>query len=150
MTSGTGKVDFIGVSWRLVEWTALCTLYLRACESRVPNSVLGDRAAADAVERIDYDWDRIRRATRPWGNQFLVALRAMMFDAWTAGFLNRHSDAVVLHLGYGLDSRAVRVASPPEVRWFDVDKPDLIALWRRLYDDTEGYRMVGIPVTDPG
>lgn len=150
MTSRTSKVDFSGVGWRSVEWTALCVLYLRACESRIPDSILDDHFAAEAVERIDYDWNRIRRVTWPWSNQFLVALRAIKFDAWTADFLSRHSDAVVLHLGCGLDSRAFRVARRPEVRWFDVDVPEQIALRRRLYDDADGYRMIGLSVTDSG
>jgi methyltransferase (TIGR00027 family) len=150
MTSRTSKVDFTAVGWRSVEWTALCTLFLRAYESRLPDSMLGDHFAAEAVQRIDYDWNRMRRDARPWSSQFLVALRATKFDAWTADFLSRHADAVVLHLGCGLDSRAWRVAPPPGVQWFDVDVPELIALRRRLYDDTEGYRMIGARVTDPG
>jgi len=149
MTSRAGKVDFTGVGWRSVEWTALCALYLRACESRVPDSILGDHFAAEAVQRIDYDFDRIRRSTDP-SDQFLVALHAMKFDAWTTDFLNRHPDAVVLHLGCGLDSRAFRLMRPPGVQWFDIDLPKLIALRRKLYDDADGYRMIGMSVTDPG
>lgn len=150
MTSGTSKVDFTGVRWGSVEWTALSTLYLRAYESRLSDSMLGDYFATEAVERIDYDWKRMHRAARPWTSQFLVALRATKFDARTADFLSRHPNAVVLHLGCGLDSRALRVAPPPGVQWFDVDIPELIALRRRLCDDTEGYRMIGARVTDPG
>ncbi|HZA10278.1 class I SAM-dependent methyltransferase [Mycobacterium sp.] len=150
MTSRTGKLDFTAVGWRSVEWTALCTLYLRACESRLCDPMLGDHFAAEAVERIDYDWHRMHRAALPWTTQFRVALRARQFDAWTTDFVSRHPDAVVLHLGCGLDSRALRVAPPPEVQWFDVDVPELIALRRRLCDGTDGYRMIGARVIDPG
>lgn len=121
---------------------------MRACESRVPESILGDHAAAEAVQRIDYDFNRIRRSTHP-SDQFLVALRAAKFDASTTDFLDRHPDAVVLHLGCGLDSRAFRLVRPPEVQWFDIDMPKLIALRRKLYDDADGYQMIGMSVTDP-
>lgn len=38
----------------------------------------------------------------------------------------------------------------PGVSWFDVDVPEVIALSRRLYDDRNGYTMIGSSVTDPG
>jgi O-methyltransferase involved in polyketide biosynthesis len=87
---------------------------------------------------------------RPWGNQFLVALRAKQLDVWAADFLQRHSDAVVLHLGCGLDSRVFRLELPDYVQWFDVDVPQVIELRRKLYDEREGYTMIGSSVTDAG
>jgi len=146
----TAKVDFSSVGWRSVEWTNLVTLYLRAYESRSPRPILGDRAAADAVDRINYDFKRIHRAAQPWGNQFLVALRAKKLDVWTADFMHRHPDAVVLHLGCGLDTRAFRINPPPTVLWFDLDQPGVIELRRKLYDETDAHRMIGSSVTDPG
>jgi methyltransferase (TIGR00027 family) len=147
MTSG--KVDFSSVEWGSVQWTNLVTLYLRAHESRSRQSVLGDNAAAAAVDRIDYDFKRMRRMSMPAVNQYMVALRAKQLDDWCADYLAAHPDAVVLHLGCGLDGRAFRVAPPPSVDWFDVDQPAVIDLRRRLYDDTEHHRMIGSSVTDP-
>jgi O-methyltransferase involved in polyketide biosynthesis len=144
------KVDFSSVGWRSVEWTNLVTLYLRACESRSPRPILGDRAAAEAVYRIDYDFNRISRAAQPWANQFLVALRARKLDDWAADFLRRHPTAVVLHLGCGLDTRALRINPPSTVQWFDLDQPGVIELRRKLYDETDAYHMIGSSVTDPG
>ena len=105
-----GKVDFTGVRWGSVEWTNLCMLYLRACESRLAQPILGDHFAAQDVARIDYDFRRIHRRVRPAINQFRVALRGAQLDAWTTDYLNGHPDAVVLHLGCGLHSRAFRMA----------------------------------------
>lgn len=143
------KVDFSSVGWGTVEWTNLVTLYLRAYESRSRHPVLGDHTAAEAVDRIDYDFKRIHRTSLPAGNQYLVALRAKQLDDWCVDFIARHPDAVVLHLGCGLDGRAFRLARAPSVLWFDVDRPTVIELRRRLYDDTDGYRMIGSSVTDP-
>ena len=142
------KVDFSSVRWGSVEWTNLVTLYLRAYESRSRWPILGDHIAAGAVDRIDYDFKRIRRTSFPASNQYLVALRAKQLDDWCADFLARHPDAVVLHLGCGLDGRGFRLAPPPSVLWFDLDQPAVIELRRRLYDDTDSYRMIGSSVTD--
>ena len=144
-----GKVDFTGVRWGSVEWTMLCMLYLRACESRLAHPILGDHFAAQDVARIDYDFRRIHRWVRPATNQFRVAFRGAQIDDWITDYLNGHPDAVVLHLGCGLNSRAFRMAAPG-VRWFDVDLPQIIALRRQLYYESETYRMVGSSVTDPG
>ncbi|MGA8545842.1 MAG: class I SAM-dependent methyltransferase [Mycobacterium sp.] len=150
MTDQSSKLDFSGVRWGSVEWTNLCTLYLRAYESRLERPVLGDRAASEAVDRIDYDFARMHRTAQPWANQFLVALRAKQLDIWAGDFLRRNPDAVVLHLGCGLDSRAFRLDVPSGVSWFDVDVPGVIALRRQLYTDRTGYTMIGASVTEPG
>ncbi|MEB4211492.1 class I SAM-dependent methyltransferase [Mycobacterium sp. 94-17] len=146
--SAMDTIDFSSVRWGSVEWTNLVTLYLRAHESRTRHPILGDRAAADAVDRIAYDFSRIRRSSWPAVNQYLVALRARKLDDWCAGFLTHHPDAVVLHLGCGLDGRAFRLAVPPTVSWFDVDQPSVIGLRSRLYEKTEAYRMIGSSVTE--
>jgi methyltransferase (TIGR00027 family) len=144
----TDKVDFNDVAWGSVEWTNLCTLYLRAYESGSPAPILDDKAAAEAVDRIEYDWARMRRAMHPGSNQYMVTMRAKQLDDWSADFLRRHPDAVVLHLGCGMDTRAFRLHPPDTVRWFDVDQPEVISLRRKLYDDRDGYRMIGSSVTD--
>jgi methyltransferase (TIGR00027 family) len=143
----TEKVDFTDIPWRSVQWTMLVTLYLRAYESRSRQSIIADHAAAEAVDRIDYDFDRMERTLRPASNQYIVALRVRQFDDWTKDFLRRHPDAVVLHLGCGLDSRAFRLDLPAGVTWYDVDVPQVIELRRRLYAETERYHMIGSSVT---
>ena len=130
------KVDFSSVEWGSVEWTNLVTLYLRAHESRSPRPILGDHAAAEVVDRSDYDFKRMQRTMVPASNQYLVALRAKQLDDWCADFLHRHPDAVALRLGCGLDGRVFRLAPPPSVLWVDLDQPEVIELRRTLYDDT--------------
>ena len=144
------KVDFTGIQWGSVEWTMLCMLYLRAYESRSPRSILGDDFAARDVARIDYDFERLHRRVRPSTNQYGVALRGSQIDAWITGYLTGHPDAVVLQLGCGLHSRAVRMTAAAGVRWFDVDLPQIITLRSQLYSETGTYRMIRSSVTDPG
>jgi methyltransferase (TIGR00027 family) len=138
MTSG--KVDFTGV-----QSTMLVTLFLRAVDHAGTESILGDRFAAEAVERIEYDWTTIDKPNIR-RNAFVVALRAKQFDDWAAEFL--HPEATVLQLACGLDSRPFRLDLPAGVRWIDVDLPDVVALRRKLYHETADYRMVAASVTD--
>ncbi|GII86091.1 O-methyltransferase-like protein [Sphaerisporangium siamense] len=148
--AGEEKLDVAGLLDGEVTWTLLGTLYLRAWESRAPRSILSDHYAAEALARIDHDFSAFERRLRPRSNQYLVALRARGLDDWGAAFLARHPDATVLQLGCGLDSRMLRLAPPPGVRWFDLDMPDVIAVRRRLYPEHDGYRLIAASVTDSG
>ena len=103
----------------------LGTLYGRALESRSADPILRDAHAERVVGLIDYDF---RRLGVNRNVVLSIALRARQFDTWTSAFLTHHADAVVLHLGCGLDSRIYRVDPPPTVDWFDVDYPDVIDL----------------------
>jgi O-methyltransferase involved in polyketide biosynthesis len=126
--------------------TMLATLYGRALDSRARRSILHDRAAADAVRRVDYDFRRTgMTATTAAG----VALRGKQLDDWTRAFLADHPEATVLHLACGLDTRVQRLDPPPSVRWVDVDHPEVIELRERLLPAPPGdYRMIGSSVTD--
>ncbi|MGW0208582.1 class I SAM-dependent methyltransferase [Streptomyces sp. NPDC003233] len=127
-----------------VHETLLATLQARAMDNRQPEPVLGDATAEDLLRRIDYDFSRIRTATK---DVRIVTYRARKLDEWTSEFLSVHSDAMVLHLACGLDSRAFRLKVPPGVQWIDVDVPDVIELRKRLYPNRDRYRMIGASVT---
>lgn len=137
----TEKVDFTDV-----KWTMLVTLYHRAMDSRTKNSILHDSAADRAMHRIDYNGGLMVRMAG--GDRYTVVLRAKQLDEWATDFLTRHPDATVLQLGCGLDSRAFRLEVPPDVRWFDVDFPDVIELRRKLYPEPDNYRMIPSSVTE--
>ena len=125
--------------------TMLATLYGRALDNRRTDPVLGDQAADDAVARIDYDFTKL--GMNP-DLAMAVVLRAKPMDAWAAEFLRAHPDAVVVHLGCGMDSRVFRLDPPPTVTWFDVDYPEVIALRQKIYPSRPGYHQIGTSVTD--
>jgi O-methyltransferase involved in polyketide biosynthesis len=126
--------------------TLLMTLYGKALESRLPHSLLQDRFADEAVRRIDYDFSRLKVD----GNLGLgFAIRAKTLDVRVADFLARYPDAIVLHLGCGLDTRIFRVDPPQGVDWFDVDYPEVIELRRRLYPYRDNYHLVASSVIEP-
>lgn len=127
--------------------TLLITLYAKAGESRLPDSLLHDSFAAEAVCRIDYDFSKLQVRR---DDMIGIAMRAHILDEWTRAFIAGYPNATVLHLGCGLDSRVFRLDPPAGIRWFDVDYPEVIALRRRLYPERAGYTMIGSSVTEPG
>lgn len=138
---GTERIALTGA-----KETLLITLAAKARESRLSDTLLHDDWAARAMGRIAYDFSKLNIDL---DLAIGLALRAHVLDGWARNFLARHPGATVLHLGCGLDSRVFRLDPPPEVRWFDVDYPEVVALRRRLYPAREGYTLVGAPVTDP-
>ena len=52
-----------------------------------------------------------------------MAIRAAAIDRLVAGFLERNPGALVVHMGCGLDSRALRVKGAS--MWVDVDRQRL-------------------------
>jgi methyltransferase (TIGR00027 family) len=124
----------------------LATLYAKALDADAPRSILGDKYAKAAVARIDYDWDKTTINARRAPS---VAIRTAHFDNWTRQFLAAHEQAVVLHVGCGLDARVYRLDPPPGVLWYDVDYPDVIRLREQVYPGRENYRLVSSSVTDP-
>lgn len=68
-----------------------------------------------------------------------MGMRSAVFDHWLRQQLT--PNAVVLHLGCGLDSRCNRVKC--ENLWFDVDFPAVIQERRKHFPESDTYHMVG-------
>lgn len=126
--------------------TMLATLYAKALDADAPNSILSDHYAKAAVDRIEYDWAATTIDARRAPS---VAVRTAHFDNWARQFLAVHPEAVVLHVGCGLDSRVYRLDPGPGVRWYDIDYPDVISLRERVYPQRANCRMLAASVTEP-
>ena len=122
--------------------TLLITLYSKTFGS--PPGWFSDPAAWKIVEAIDYDFSKLKVKT---GTRLTVCLRAMKIDREIRTFLQAAPDGVVLHLGCGLDTRFDRVDNG-RVRWYDLDLPEAIELRRKLFNESERYRMIASSVTD--
>ena len=126
-----------------LEDSLFLTLCCRALDNRSPHPILGDTTADEIVRMLDYDYGRLRIDTNLRLN---VALRAKKMDEVASGFLARHPDAVGLDLGAGLDTRAVRLAPPSTVDWYDVDFPSVAAARERLIAARPHAHVVGADV----
>lgn len=77
-----------------------------------------------------------------------MAMRARVFDDWTDSMLQRSNDAVVLHIGCGLDSRHLRVKTPCS-EWVDCDLPDVIEIRKKYFRENETYHMRALDASRP-
>jgi O-methyltransferase involved in polyketide biosynthesis len=123
-----------------VSETLLITLYTRAKESQRPDAMLKDDKAVEMVKRINYDFSRARVQTH---DEVAIIMRMREFDRFTREFLVRNPDAVIVHIGCGLDTRFERVDNG-RVEWYDLDLPHVIKLRRELMGDETGrYHLLG-------
>jgi len=111
-----------------VSETLLITLYARARESQRPDAMIRDDLAVKMVSQINRDFSHLRLQGH---DEVALILRMNKFDSHVRDFLDRNLDAVVVHIGCGLDTRFERVDNG-QVEWFDLDLPQVIELRQRL------------------
>jgi O-methyltransferase involved in polyketide biosynthesis len=128
-----------------VRATALLELYLRKLDSESRHPILGDATAGPAVDRIDIDFTQFSTMDVA---RFAVGVRSSLMDQWIRDFVADRPDAIVLDLGSGLDSRALRIGLGPLQSWYDIDFPDVSALAAKLYPPESGRHLIGASVTD--
>ena len=118
--------------------TLLIPLYNRAMESQRPDAIFHDAKAVELVTQMPFDFSRVREIPMP---ELLKAMRIIFtreFDRYALEFLHLHPEAVIVHIGCGLDTRFQRVDNG-QVQWYDLDVPEVIGLRRKLIGD-EGSR----------
>jgi O-methyltransferase involved in polyketide biosynthesis len=130
-----------------VQKTLSPVLRAKALDNRLPDPILGDTWAEQAMRRLDPGYDRRWFGTSQLG--LAAVVRAKVHDDWARSFLAEHPDAVVLHLGCGLDARVFRIDPPATVEWFDLDYPDIVELRQQFLPSRERYTLIGSSVTDP-
>lgn len=124
--------------------TLFIPLYGKALVSR-KRIILKDPAAERIWEAEGFP---IRGKARSKWLAYNMAMRARVFDSWTDRMLRRNEEALVLHIGCGLDSRYQRVRRPYRT-WIDCDLPDVIAVRKKYYTETENYHMRTLDASDP-
>ena len=73
---------------------------------------------------------------------YYMGIRSAVFDDWLGDQLVKHPDAIVLHIGCGLDSRVLRVKHEGH-HWYDLDFPAVIQERANYYAENESYTMIG-------
>ncbi len=74
---------------------------------------------------------------------YYMAMRAAIYDEWLQREIQNNPNAVVLHIGCGLDSRIERV-SRQNTKWYDIDFPDVIKERSKYYAQTDTYHMLAV------
>jgi O-methyltransferase involved in polyketide biosynthesis len=137
-----------------VSKTLLLPLYNRAMESQRPDAMIKDEKAVELVAQLmadeptRYDFSRVRQIKM---TELLQAMRIIFtreMDRYARDFLTRHPEAVVVHIGCGLDSRFERVDNGT-VEWYDLDLPEVIELRRKLFGaEGERHHLLGCSVLE--
>lgn len=72
---------------------------------------------------------------------YYMAMRAAVFDGWLQTQMSQYHQAVVLHLGCGLDSRCHRVGLHGHL-WYDMDQPQVITQREKHFPPTDHYHLL--------
>lgn len=72
---------------------------------------------------------------------YYMGIRSAVFDEWLKQQMTDAPDAVVIHIGCGMDSRIIRIGTENH-KWYDVDFPEVIEERKRYYAETDDYKMI--------
>ena len=72
---------------------------------------------------------------------YYMGVRSAVFDEWLKRQMADTPDAVVIHIGCGMDSRIIRAGNENH-KWYDVDFSDVIEERKLYYAETDAYKMI--------
>lgn len=78
---------------------------------------------------------------------YYMGIRSAVFDDWLKQQIIDSPEAVVIHIGCGMDSRAERIDAKWH-KWYDVDFATVIEERKRYYSKTLNYKMIAADVRD--
>lgn len=120
-----------------VNKTLYIPLYGKAYVSK-KGIILDDKKAEEIWEKEGFS---LKGKSKSKYLAYYMGMRSKVFDNWLKEQIENEKDAVVLHIGCGMDSRILRVGTE-SVAWYDVDFPDVIAERKRYYSETKNYKMI--------
>ena len=121
------KIDITGVSE-----TMLQTLYARAKETNSQNAKIKDDIAVHIVENIVYDFSK---ADKDSAMSSGVIARTIVLDRMVEQYLNVHTNAVVVNIACGLDTRCYRMKGK-YLRWYNLDLPQTMKIREQFLIET--------------
>jgi len=124
--------------------TLFIPLYGKSYVSK-KNIILKDYAAELIWEKEGFV---LRGKSKSKWLAYNMAMRARVFDEWTDSVLENNKDALVLHIGCGLDNRCKRVRQPYKC-WIDCDFSEVIEARRNYFKETDNYHMQVLNAAEP-
>lgn len=120
-----------------VNKTLYIPLYGKAFVSK-KNIIIHDKKAEEIWEKEGFD---LKGKSKSKWLAYYMAIRAAIYDEWVSRELEKNPNAIVLHIGCGMDSRVMRVSAENTV-WYDIDFPDVIEERRKYYAESDYYHML--------
>lgn len=120
-----------------VNKTLYIPLYGKAYVSR-KDIILSDKKAEELWDLADI---QLKGKSKSKWLAYYMAMRSATYDDWVKQELSKKPDAVVLHIGCGLDGRILRTGVK-DTQWFDIDFPEVIEERQKYYEGSDCYRML--------
>lgn len=125
-----------------VNKTLYIPLYGKALVSK-KNIILKDSKAEEIWEKEGF---KLKGKSKSKWLAYYMGMRAWVFDEWLRAMMRKYPEAVVLHIGCGMDSRIHRVEN--EGQWYDIDFEDVIKERKEYYEETDTYHMIASDARD--
>ena len=119
-----------------VNKTLYIPLYGKAYVSK-KGIILNDKKAEEIWEAEGF---ALKGKSKSKWLAYYMGIRSATFDDWLKEKLTKFPNAMVIHLGCGLDSRVLRVDS--QNLWYDIDFCTVIDERKKYYSESENYKML--------
>jgi len=100
--------------------------------------ILDDKKAEEIWEKEGFS---LKGKSKSKYLAYYMGMRSKVFDNWIKEQIQNTEDAIILHIGCGMDSRVLRVGKE-NCKWYDIDFPDVIKERKRYYNESENYQMI--------
>ena len=124
-----------------VSKTLYIPLYGKAYVSK-KGILLNDKKAEEIWSKEGFD---LKGKSKSKWLAYYMGMRSKVFDLWLSQKMDEYKNAIVIHLGCGMDSRVERVGTRGHL-WYDVDFPEVVEEKKRYFEETKEYRMVASDV----
>ena len=126
-----------------VNKTLYIPLYGKAYVSR-KGIILSDKKAE---EIWDAEGFALKGKSKSKWLAYYMGMRSAVFDKWLLEEMKTDREAVVLHIGCGMDSRILRVGTDGH-QWYDIDFPSVIEERKKYYVEDDFYHMIEADVRE--
>ena len=126
-----------------VNKTLYIPLYGKSFVSR-KGLFLNDKKAEEIWEKEGF---KLKGKSKSKWLAYYMGIRSSVFDEWLKQQIINSKDAVIIHIGCGLDSRVLRVGTNNH-NWYDIDFSEVIEERRKYYQENKHYQMIGSDVRD--
>ena len=99
---------------------------------------LEDRKAEEIWEMEEFS---LKGKSKSKWLAYYMGIRSAVFDDWLKQQMAELQEAVVIHIGCGMDSRAMRVGTE-RCKWYDVDFLEVMEERKRYYAESDHYKMI--------
>lgn len=131
------RLEFAGEYMNSVNKTLYIPLYGKFYVSK-KGLFLDDKKAEEIWETEGFS---LKGKSKSKWLAYYMGVRSAVFDEWVKQRMADAPNAVVIHIGCGMDSRIIRVGTENH-KWYDVDFPEVIEERKRYFTESDNYKMI--------